>query len=908
MGARWSLHAREGAIAQVTALIDGSGPGILVVSGPPGVGRTRLAAEAHAAAHDAGLRSVRALATRAASQIPLGAFVGLVGEVRDGPGHLARVRERLLGAPHEPPLLLTVDDAHLLDDVSATLVLSLAGEANVRLLVTVPTGSTPPDAITALWKDLDGARLTLDPLGRSAVAGLLEAVLGGPVTSSAVDAFVEASGGLLLNLRELVDATRRSGQLAMGDGVWDVRGKLLPGDHLRDLIAARLDELDDASRLGVQVLALVQPVHIDLLDHLCGPGVSSRLESREIIRVHHAVPSLDDRAVPTSAPTPVLAGLGRAVLTDPGTGEAQLANPLYGEVALVGTDARARGRLLSRCADALEAGVAQVDDPLRVALWRLRSGDEPDAVKLLDAAHRAYLLADYPRVLELAEAAWERRPDGVAGHLLGFALGRAGRCEEAETVLAAASALVDDDRLRTFVALARAENLQRGLGELDAAIEVCCVAEAQLREEAWRDEVCAHRAMIVLQRGDLAQAHRLLEPIIERGPAVAPRAFAKAAYAFELVLLHRGRFDATMALSQTALPVHEEVWELDVFQTEPAVHHLSALMALSMSGRFLEADLLGQAALELTRRGNPRYAFAWMSYLVGQNDLAMGRVATARRHFLDAVPIFREGRQAMVARWCLAAAAQCSALLGDRDAAASHLHAAQRGEHLELQMNKGQVADAIGWVTQCSGEPDKARAWFDTEADLAIEAGDLVNALRLLHSLVRCGGAVQAVERLDLLAESVDGDLAPAVAGFAHALGAHDAAACEAAADRFEALGAILAAAEAAAAAARNHARDGETRRAASANRRHGDLLARCEGASTPLTWRSATIAPLSRREHEVARLAAEGVPSKAIAARLSISPRTVDNHLQRVYTKLGVTARADLAAALAGASSPPSP
>jgi DNA-binding CsgD family transcriptional regulator len=58
---------------------------------------------------------------------------------------------------------------------------------------------------------------------------------------------------------------------------------------------------------------------------------------------------------------------------------------------------------------------------------------------------------------------------------------------------------------------------------------------------------------------------------------------------------------------------------------------------------------------------------------------------------------------------------------------------------------------------------------------------------------------------------------------------------------------------------------------------------------------------PLSDREREVARLAAAGLPSKEIAARLFLSLRTVNNHLQRVYVKLGVSSRADLARALEG-------
>ena len=45
--------------------------------------------------------------------------------------------------------------------------------------------------------------------------------------------------------------------------------------------------------------------------------------------------------------------------------------------------------------------------------------------------------------------------------------------------------------------------------------------------------------------------------------------------------------------------------------------------------------------------------------------------------------------------------------------------------------------------------------------------------------------------------------------------------------------------------------------------------------------------------------LAAAGIASKDIAERLYLSVRTVNNHLQHAYTKLGVSGRTDLAQAL---------
>jgi DNA-binding CsgD family transcriptional regulator len=58
--------------------------------------------------------------------------------------------------------------------------------------------------------------------------------------------------------------------------------------------------------------------------------------------------------------------------------------------------------------------------------------------------------------------------------------------------------------------------------------------------------------------------------------------------------------------------------------------------------------------------------------------------------------------------------------------------------------------------------------------------------------------------------------------------------------------------------------------------------------------------AELTAREDEIARLAASGLTNQDIAKRLLISVRTVENHLHRVFRKLGVESRAELARALA--------
>jgi len=53
---------------------------------------------------------------------------------------------------------------------------------------------------------------------------------------------------------------------------------------------------------------------------------------------------------------------------------------------------------------------------------------------------------------------------------------------------------------------------------------------------------------------------------------------------------------------------------------------------------------------------------------------------------------------------------------------------------------------------------------------------------------------------------------------------------------------------------------------------------------------------PLTRRELEIAGLVAEGLSNRTIAAKLVLSSRTVDGHMERILAKLGFTSRAQVA------------
>lgn len=117
--------------------------------------------------------------------------------------------------------------------------------------------------------------------------------------------------------------------------------------------------------------------------------------------------------------------------------------------------------------------------------------------------------------------------------------------------------------------------------------------------------------------------------------------------------------------------------------------------------------------------------------------------------------------------------------------------------------------------------------------------------------------------------------------------------------DDWERAGFMLHAAETLALAADAARREGRGREAAQLAGRARTLAERTEGASTAPLHVGSELEPLTAREREIATLAGRGMPSNDIASRLFLSPRTVNNHLQSAYTKLGVRSRGELPTAL---------
>jgi DNA-binding CsgD family transcriptional regulator len=188
-------------------------------------------------------------------------------------------------------------------------------------------------------------------------------------------------------------------------------------------------------------------------------------------------------------------------------------------------------------------------------------------------------------------------------------------------------------------------------------------------------------------------------------------------------------------------------------------------------------------------------------------------------------------------------------------------------------------------------------------ARAALGRGEATVATALLHDVLRWGPPGGAVAgELVSAAALVQGALAEVRAAHAAAVNSADGpdpAALEAVAERMGALGLHLYAAEAFAEAAGAWRRQGRAASAARAAARALALRGRCQEAATPALAGAAAAVPLSARERDIALMAARGRTSREIAETYVLSVRTVENHLGRIYRKLGVTGRADLAAVL---------
>ncbi len=887
----WSFTGRRGELRTVEELLaaaagppaDREAPGGVVLAGAAGVGKTRLAREVLRRAAARGAAVHWAVATQGASGIPFGAVAALLPvavEVRDPFGASRAIAAAVAARAAGRELLIGVDDAHLLDECSILLLRQLLAAGTARLLLTVRSERREPRPPAGWWQDGALRRVELHPFDRERTAELLHQVLGGQLAGLALDRVWQFSRGNALVLYELVQDALSTGALHRLGGVWSWDDRPLPGDRLADLVADRLGRIAPAEREVLELLALGEPLEPGLVRRLVPAAGLGAMEERGLLLVHQ----------------------------QDGERQLRIAHPLYGEVVRAGIGSLRAAELCERLAEAVEAadsesGPRRAGEELRVALWRLRGGDRTRPELYLRAARQVHAFQNASLAAQLAAAAMESGAKLEGGLLLAEVLAWQGRLEQADRLTAELAGLVGSDAERTRLALATAVSLFWGRGLAARAERVLLAAERAVEDRALRDELTALRAAVQLLDGRAPESVRTGQLVLDHADATAAN-LVRALTAVLPALVLCGRSTRALAWSGPARRALDGAPDAEPASRARLLTDLA--LAHAFAGELARADRIGREVYQQATAGREFMAAALAGVLLGCTALLAGDLPAARARLREAAVAFPELGATGPLPLALAGLAQVCAHTGElaeAEAALARAASALAAGNLAFEP---LVVLAGAWLAQARGELTLAGEQALAAAESARRSGRHALEALALHDALRLGCTAPAVRLLPAAVALTDGPLAACYLDHALAVRADDGPRLDEVSLRFEEFGALLLAAEAAAEAAGAYERAGPARLAGRARARAAALAERCGGPATPALAACARPVALTRREREIAGLAAAGLSTRRIAERLTVSPRTVDGHLGNVFAKLGITGRAELAAALGGAPDRP--
>jgi hypothetical protein len=216
----------------------------ILICGAAGVGKSRIAREALAAAASRGCDIRWTAGTSSAREIPLGAFSAWAPSgVTDTVQLLRGVIESLTAKSSGADVILGVDDVHLLDDLSTFVVHQIVQRGAARVVLTVRDGAPIPAAIQDLWTAGQFDRIDLAQLSLDQTTALLAASLGGSVDAEAAARLFTLTRGNVLYLRNIVEQEVADGRILQEHGCWRWIGDPIMPPGLMDLIESRIGAL-----------------------------------------------------------------------------------------------------------------------------------------------------------------------------------------------------------------------------------------------------------------------------------------------------------------------------------------------------------------------------------------------------------------------------------------------------------------------------------------------------------------------------------------------------------------------------------------------------------------------------------------------------------------------------------------
>lgn len=820
---------------------------------------------------------------------------------------LVRLLERL---SRQQRLLLSLDDLHWADSQSLELLGHLAGSlanAPVGLLCAYRSDETPLSrSLRTLLQSLDrgglARRLQVGPLSTAAMTERVTVLLGGTPPPALIALLESRAGGIPLFVEGLTEALLQTGALTRLAGTWTLQpgGDVPLPIGLRDLLLDRLDRLTAAERSLVDLLAVCgDATPYEILAATAGLVDSELLEGLE--------------------------GLTRQRLVTEGAAGSTvtfgLAHPMYQETAYGELSVLSRRRIHLRVMEAMTAQGTQ--DVARLAVHCLGAGPLVDGERALDlliaAADEARSIHAHDAAARYLTAALELVRQGRRRGLLpvlltqlGDALYGQGESGAALVLWQEAVAVREHSPAPDAPELARLWRRIAGTefyrGRTSDAVAAFGRARALLAAEhgtaltpelaeTWHDEV-----WLRARSGEVADATEL---VAAAGDAPAPEVAVWVWGAQQIAALLQGRIQEAVAISRRALA--EKMPPL-------AEHHFRHVLC------FLYAQAGDRAAFDQAcaenqalalRVGAPALELSTQQYrlgfalFTGEWDQALDRagasLSLAQRAAPRRIPpvhLFR----ALILTWRGAYAEAEEALSAGTEALAATGRPVK-----ELAALANDVRAVLAWER---GDLPQLRTVLAATAPADFPEGPLSYLVRAVSWAV-LGERGHAEAVLASLSDEVALKAAAAqlVAGvLGEAEGYRRAAEffgrvdwpfwyararlgwAELAADREP---------EQAAAAAREALAAFERLGAVPSRERCRRLL-RELGVALPIRTAPAGSGLLSPREWEVAQLVAAGKSNNEIAGQLFISQRTVTTHLQRIYSRLGLS-RSELVGFMTG-------
>lgn len=864
----WPLTGRSGELRLIESALSEADSAGIVIRGAVGVGKSRLAHETLDLVARRGWQHRCVVGTCSARALPLGALSDWVGPAEIVSLDVIRtVIDDLTSAGSGTPVVICVDDVVFLDDLTTFVIQQIVRRGAAKLVITIRAGDVVPEATQELLKSVQFEQLMLEPLAREEAEDLVATALDGRLEPDSAERLWELTRGNALYLRNIVESEVADGRLVQHGGSWTWSGTPVMPPGLVELIETRMGALPAAVSEVVDMLAVAEPLDIDVLSTLASPAAVEDAETRGLI-------TLQTRD-----------GDGTAV---------RLAHPLYGEVRRERAAQTRLRRLRGLIAQSLvpSAGDEDVHGVVRRAALRLESDLPADPQLFTAAAQGAVSLADMTLAERLADAAIRAGAGTEAYFVRSWALAWINPLE-AEAVLAGIPAgylTEEEDVLRAGY---RSACLLWGLADPEGAKhvldEVSPTATGPTR--GWVD------ALYIMYWAAMARPRAALR--CSEGVDLAdvpPLMGAASSWALGVAFGDSG-------CCGRAIATYESGYDIVTRSGQGA--HLRYLIGDRHLGTLLQYGLVNDAqalARHLREQAAdlPGGAQLLSAAIAGRAALGAGRPAEAHSLLEPAIEAFFAAGDVNGLGYRFQISDTIAlAMVGDTDSAAAAF------EHCEQHAYR-----SYGFVDY---ERELARAWVEASQgvvaaaiDICLSAaattrrnGQIAAEVVCLQTATQFGDR-SCGQRLQELVSVVEGPRCSLAARLATALHAGDAAELASLSEEFERIGDLGAAVDAAAHAALAY-RHRERRGSALICSSRAEALAAAHHLTSPALRQAGDRLPLTDREREIAMLLARKMSTPAIADRLTLSRRTVENHIYRAMAKTGVASRDELASLMSG-------